>query len=107
MPSNTKMPLAAITFSRDVSQKIGSKHKTPTTNGAVAANPLGDGAQHSFSSYGTWHGICGSNGMEWFTLPRTLKYYIAWQRSTMKFAPNSSRVMTGYNKETIAFSLGR
>jgi hypothetical protein len=38
---------------------------------------------------------------------RTLNYYIAWQRSTMKFAPNSSRVITGYNKETIAFSLGR
>jgi hypothetical protein len=82
-------------------QKIGSKHKTPTTNGAVAANPHGDGPQHSFRSFGTWHGICGSNGMESFTMPRTLKYYITWQRS------NSSRVIMGYNKETIAFSLGR
>jgi len=38
---------------------------------------------------------------------RTLNDYIAWQRSTMKFAPNSSRLITGYYKETIAFSLGR
>jgi hypothetical protein len=47
---------------------------TPSTNGAVvAANPHGDGPQHSFRSYGTWHGICGSNGMESFTMPRMLK----------------------------------
>ena len=42
---------------------IGTKHKKHTTNGTAVANPHGDGPQHLFKSYGTWHGICGSTVM--------------------------------------------
>jgi hypothetical protein len=38
-------------------------------------------------SYGTWHGICGSTVMASFTLPRPLRYSMAWQRQTTQFDP--------------------
>jgi hypothetical protein len=92
-------------FFEGCSAKDWEQEQDAYYNGAAAANPHGDGPQHLFRSFGKWHGICGSTiVMASFTLPRTLRYSMAWKRPTTKFAPNSNRALsTGYNKETMVF----